>query len=141
MTAEQFQFERFVESSEVKDKIEAKATIHSDGLLALNEGARAEFAIHDYSHAVLFYDAAAKVIGIKCTNNAAEEGAIALRLGDKNSFLAAGEFFEKYQVEYRSGPHQFPMQCSNGEIMFFRLADLLPVEEPEEIPNEGGTEV
>ena len=117
----EFQFERFTDTGK---SFAARVAIRQNGQLGLNEGARNQFSLQDRSHAILFYDRGAQVVGMRFTNNDSEEGAIPLRVSDKNSFIPAKQFLEKYGIEYRTGARRFALQ-KHGEIVYFRLGDQL----------------
>ena len=100
-------FERF---TKVGSRQAPKISIRAGGSFGLSQGALNRFRFEqENTHVVLFYDADRKLIGIKPTANADEEGAIKVnvrpyRTGEdtlsKTAFFSAKSFLDFYEIPY-----------------------------------------
>jgi hypothetical protein len=92
-------FERFTDVGRV---FRPRASLRSNGQIGFNHGAVKRFEMEKFSHAVLFYDAETKRIGIHLTNDKDEAGASTLITRNKNGTLSARAFLEFHQLTPRT---------------------------------------
>jgi hypothetical protein len=88
-------FERFTEVGRV---FRPRASLRSNGQIGFNHGSVKRFEMEKFTHAILFYDAETKRIGVKLTNEKDEPGASALMTRSGNGTLSARAFLEFYQL-------------------------------------------
>lgn len=92
-----FSFERF---TDVNKSFSARVTIRRNGQLGFNEGAKNQFGIGEWTHAVLFFDNEKRAVGLMLTNDAKEAGAIKITNTKQNTFIPAKAFLDRYGVSY-----------------------------------------
>lgn len=88
-------FERFTEVGRV---FRPRASLRSNGQIGFNHGCVKRFEMNKFSHAVLFYDADTKRIGVKLTNDKDEAGASTLITRNGNGTLSGRAFLEFYHL-------------------------------------------
>jgi len=97
MSQQSFNFERFTDTGK---SFSARVTIRQNGQLGFNAGARNQYNIENYTHAILFYDSTNRAVGILPTKNTKEQGAIRLVSNKQNTFIAARSFLDRYGIDY-----------------------------------------
>lgn len=86
-------FERFTDVGRV---FRPRASIRTNGQLGFNHGTIVRYGMDKFTHAILYYDAEKKRIGIGLTNNAEEPGASRLIIRSGNGAISARSFLEYY---------------------------------------------
>jgi len=88
-------FERFTDVNRV---FRPRASLRSNGQIGFNHGSVKRFEMEKFSHAVLFYDAETKRIGVKLTSDKDEAGASTLITRTGNGTISARAFLEFYEL-------------------------------------------
>lgn len=88
-------FERFVKRGNIKAPM---ASIWARGQIGLNVTAIAYYALHVFRYAILFFDDEQKKIGIRFTNDDAQEGIRQLVHGVFASTISAKSFVDFYHI-------------------------------------------
>ena len=120
-------FERFVPAS--KAVVRPRATIRPTGLISFDAAAVEEFKLASATHALLFFDAGRKIIGVKAASKGTEEGAFKLARRRGSSSLKAPEFFARFGLAF-SKPQSFDVGHDAAE-------DLLTIN-VKEVPRRRG---
>ena len=92
-------FERFTQNS---GRFSVKASIWKGGQIGFSQGAVKHLNLDSYRYAVLYFDPESNRIGIKFTNDEAEQGATQITTRDKAAFVSAKAFMEFYRIKYPS---------------------------------------
>ena len=115
-----FNFERF---TDVNKSFSARVTIRRNGQLGFNEGAKNQFKIGEWTHAVLFFDGENGAIGLMLTNDASEAGAIKITNTNQNTFIPAKGFLDRYGISYVES-QRFCLE-KHQEMLVFELGEPL----------------
>jgi hypothetical protein len=91
---EEMAFERFVPPKTAASR--PRVTIRPSGLISFDANAVEAFALGKATHAVLFFDRTKKIVGVKISPKANEEGAVKLSRRRKSVSLKAPHFFYAY---------------------------------------------
>ena len=75
-------------------------TISKAGLISMNKGAARRFNVGACEAAVLFYDSETKRIGIKPTNDMAEDGACRLRKRESGADISGRSFLAFFEITH-----------------------------------------
>ncbi len=78
-----------------------KITVTRQGVISFNKGATRRYAMHDYTHAVLFWDGESRRVGVMLTSMSDEEGAVPIRFRQSGADISARSFLEFYDIPYR----------------------------------------
>lgn len=98
-------FEKFVPPKKKRaDEVSIKAT----GTISIPSSFVAEHGFADMHFATLFFDKERKLVGVKPTANAREDGAITLSHRRRVASLRARAFFEHYGIPL-AGTKRFPV--------------------------------
>ncbi len=76
-----------------------KALIRPTGLISFDASAVEAFNLHDAQYAMLFFDRTRKLVGVKLTNSAGDEGALKLSRRRRTVSVKSPDFFEEYGIE------------------------------------------
>jgi len=87
-------FERFVPPQAAGTR--PRATIRPSGLISFDAASVAAFGLDSAKYAVLFFDKTRKIIGVKISNKAAEEGSLQLSRRRRSVSLKSPQFFHQY---------------------------------------------
>lgn len=87
-------FERFVPPQAAGTR--PRATIRPSGLISFDAASVAAFGLDSAKYAVLFFDKTRKIIGVKISNKAAEEGSLPLSKRRRSVSLKSPQFFHQY---------------------------------------------
>ena len=90
-------FERFTLAGR---GFQPKVSIRTNGQIGFNNGAIIRFNLDKYKYVILFYDKQSKMIGIKPTNDANEEGICKLRIRKSAGAIGARSFLDYYQINH-----------------------------------------
>ncbi len=97
-------FERFIPTPNAQAK--PKVSIRPSGLISFDATAVEAFGLSKATHAVVFFDKTKKLVGIKPTRDASEEGAVPLNRRRRSMSLRIPSFFEQYAISL-SQPQRF----------------------------------
>ncbi len=86
--------------TQVGKSYKPKISIRSNGQLGFNFGSIEKFSLSKYSYAVLFFDPDTKRIGIRLTQNKAEDGVCKLQVRSTNGTISAKSFLDYYSIDY-----------------------------------------
>ncbi len=89
-------FERFIPTANSEAK--PKVSIRPSGLISFDATAVEAFGLSKATHAVVFFDKTRKLVGIKPTTDASEEGAVPLTRRRRSMSLRVPSFFEQYAI-------------------------------------------
>lgn len=91
-------FERFVPAA--KSAARPRATIRPTGLISFDAAAVDAYTLGDATHAVLFFDAGRKLIGVRTLSKGTEDGAFKLSRRRGSASLKAPDFFARFGLEF-----------------------------------------
>ncbi len=80
--------------------VRPRATIRPSGLISFDAASVETFDLKSASYAVLFFDKTRKLVGVKITKNAAEDGALKLSRRRRSVSLKAPQFFDLYGLSF-----------------------------------------
>ena len=113
----------------VGSSFSAKVSIRNNGQIGISQGALKKMGISNDGHrVVLFFDAEARVMGIRPTTNEKDTGAIAVHLrpagndGSLTAHISGKSFLECYGIPYAGKSRSFEPVWSDEHKMF--LVDL-----------------
>ncbi len=87
-------FERFVPPQAAGTR--PRATIRPSGLISFDAASVSAFGLDSAKFAVLFFDKTRKIIGVKISNKAVEEGSLPLSKRRRSVSLKSPQFFHQY---------------------------------------------
>jgi hypothetical protein len=87
-------FERFVPPQAAGTR--PRATIRPSGLISFDAASVAAFDLDSAKFAVLFFDKTRKIIGVKISNKANEEGSLQMSRRRRSVSLKSPQFFHQY---------------------------------------------
>jgi hypothetical protein len=87
-------FERFVPPQAAGTR--PRATIRPSGLISFDAASVAAFGLEKAKFAILFFDKTRKIIGVKLSNSADEEGVLQLSRRRRSVSLKSPQFFHQY---------------------------------------------
>ena len=109
-------FERFIPPQSPGAR--PKVTIRPSGLISFDATAVHEFGLNSVTHAVLFFDKTRKIVGVKTTKNANEDGAFKLSRRRRSVSLKAPQFFERYALAFEESQRfEVSREQSTGMLM------------------------
>lgn len=124
-----FNFERF---ESFGSSFSPKVSIRNNGQIGISQGALRKMGIAGEGHfLVLFYDANARVIGIKPVASKEEPGAIPVHVrpatkdgkpGSVTAHISGRSFLECYGIEYKDRTRTYVPEWSDDDEMF--IVDL-----------------
>jgi len=91
-------FERFTETGR---SFKTRLSIRSNGQIGFTQGAIHRFKMQDFKYAVLFYDKDKPAIGIRLTNDEAEEGRCKLQVRPESATISAKSFLDYYGINHQ----------------------------------------
>jgi hypothetical protein len=107
-------FERFVKPGRIYTP---SVSIWSRGQISFNQGCAIKYNLGNYKYAVLFYDQESRRIGIKFTNNEAENGAIAMNKGRTGFTLSGNAFLGYYDIPHET-TRKYTVQYDDAEEIY-----------------------
>jgi len=87
-------FERFVPPQAAGTS--PRATIRPSGLISFDAASVSAFGLDSAKFAVLFFDKTRKIIGVKISNKATEEGCLQMSRRRRSVSLKSPQFFHQY---------------------------------------------
>jgi hypothetical protein len=91
-------FERFTKTG--SRGYAPKVSIWTRGQIGFNQGAVERYNLNNFNYAILFYDKEERQIGIKFTNDPAEEGANKIIKGKTSIFISTKAFLDYYNIAH-----------------------------------------
>lgn len=79
-----------------------KASVSPNGRLGFSSGARQRFGLDDFTHAVLYFDADTRRIGVELTNDPCIEGAVRIRPRKTGADVFCRGFLEYFAITPQS---------------------------------------
>lgn len=128
-------FQRFTHTGR---GFKAKASVRSNGQIGFSHGAIRRFALDEFSHAVLYYDPENRLVGVKPTNDANEEGAIKLNVKENTAWIAATAFLDYHNLPYTKTT-RYDLEADTLDehpLMVFRIGDGSPEDASDEADND-----
>ena len=95
-------FERFLPPRKARPP---QVSIKRTGAITFDNALAATYGLADVSHAILYYDAAKKLVGVQPARGPKEEGAMRLSHRKRVSSLRARAFFEVYGINLDRTAH------------------------------------
>jgi hypothetical protein len=111
-------FERF---TKVGARRGSKLSIRKNGQIGFTLGAIDRHNLRKFTHAVLFFDRDSKLLGIRPTSDASEEGAYKIQMREGSAGFSAKSFLDHYGIDY-SKTLKFDLRHDNEEDML--VADI-----------------
>ena len=108
-------FERFTKTGR---GYAPKASIWSRGQIGFNRGAVERYNLKNYDYAVFFYDKENKEIGVKFTNNPAEEGANKIMKSQSGIFMSAKAFLDYYAIPYNKERKKYDVKYDQENDLY-----------------------
>ncbi|MBD3293739.1 MAG: hypothetical protein GF393_12505 [Armatimonadia bacterium] len=102
-----------------------KALIRPTGLISFDGNAVEAFNLSDAQYAVLFFDRTRKLVGVKLTDNAGEEGALKLSRRRRTVSVKSPDFFEEYGIEIHQ-PTRFDTSYDDAKNMIVINTKSIP---------------
>ena len=101
-----------------------KALIRPTGLISFDGNAVEAFGLAEAQYALLFFDRTRKLVGVKLTANATDEGALKLSRRRRTVSVKSPEFFAEYGIEI-SQPTRFDaFQDDNKDMIVVNIKSV-----------------
>ena len=115
-------FERFVPPQAAGTR--PRATIRPSGLISFDAASVAAFGLDSAKYAVLFFDKTRKIIGVKISNNATEEGSLPLSRRRRSVSLKSPQFFHQYGLPVDESQRMEVTRESVDSMLMINVKDV-----------------
>ena len=115
-------FERFVPPQAAGTR--PRATIRPSGLISFDAASVAAFGLDSAKYAVLFFDKTRKIIGVKISNKAAEEGSLPLSKRRRSVSLKSPQFFHQYGLTVDESQRMEVTHESADNMLLINVKDV-----------------
>ena len=115
-------FERYAGEGRTSTRNKPMASIRANGKIGLNRMAVEAYGVKEFSHAVLFFDKEQHMVGLMFTQDAFEEGAVALcwNKEGKDCYISAGGFLTKFKILHKkAGSYELTLHAEIPGMMAF----------------------
>ena len=109
-------FEKFVPPQAAGTR--PRATIRPSGLISFDAASVAAFGLEKAKYAVLFFDKTRKIIGVKISDSAKEEGVLPLSRRRRSMSLKSPQFFHQYGLSIDES-QRFDVTKDRADDMLF----------------------
>ena len=109
-------FERFVPPQAAGTR--PRATIRPSGLISFDAASVAAFGLDSVKNAILFFDKTRKIIGVKISDSAKEEGVLPLSRRRRSMSLKSPQFFHQYGLSIDES-QRFDVTKDQADDMLF----------------------
>lgn len=114
-------FEKFVPPRKAKP---VQVSIKRTGTISFDTALAATYGLTKVSHALLYYDAGKKLVGVKPTRDPKDEGAMKLTHRRRVSSLRARAFFEVYGIRLERTAHYPVKHDKDAGMAVIHLGDV-----------------
>ena len=115
-------FERFVPPQAAGTR--PRATIRPSGLISFDAASVAAFGLDSAKYAVLFFDKTRKIIGVKISNKAAEEGSLGLSRRRRSVSLKSPQFFHQYGLTVDESQRMEVTRDRDDNMLLINVKDV-----------------
>jgi len=115
-------FEKFVPPQAAGTR--PRATIRPSGLISFDAASVAAFGLDSAKYAVLFFDKTRKIIGVKISNKAAEEGSLPLSKRRRSVSLKSPQFFHQYGLTVDESQRMEVTHESADNMLLINVKDV-----------------
>lgn len=115
-------FEKFVPPQAAGTR--PRATIRPSGLISFDAASVAAFGLDSAKYAVLFFDKTRKIIGVKISNKAAEEGSLPLSKRRRSVSLKSPQFFHQYGLTVDESQRMEVTRESADNMLLINVKDV-----------------
>ena len=115
-------FERFVPPQAAGTR--PRATIRPSGLISFDAASVQAFGLESAKFAILFFDKTRKIIGVKISNNANEEGVLQLSRRRRSVSLKSPQFFHQYGLSVEESQRFEVTRDPSADMLFINVKDV-----------------
>jgi len=115
-------FEKFVPPQAAG--IRPRATIRPSGLISFDAASVEAFGLDSAKFAVLFFDKTRKIIGVKISKNAEDEGSLQLSRRRRSVSLKSPQFFHQYGLSIDDSQRFDVTRDPDGGMLFINVKDV-----------------
>jgi len=115
-------FERFIPPQAAGTR--PRATIRPSGLISFDAASVAAFGLDSAKYAVLFFDKTRKIIGVRISNKATEEGSLQLSRRRRSVSLKSPQFFHQYGLTVDESQRMEVTRDNADDMLMINVKDV-----------------